>query len=80
MENGAAQIARHFAHVEARWQRGELRVTDTQAAADYALSIGRAQPVLVGQKQAALRADVEAEIAAHGCFLLPTAAGIFVTR
>jgi SAM-dependent methyltransferase len=78
LETAEAELAKHFGRIELlRPTGGELLVTDTEAIVDYALSIERAKPVLVGDKLKELRSAVQHVIQQDGAFRITTATGMF---
>jgi hypothetical protein len=80
LENGEAQLRRHFSNVSVRRVTGELAVADAQAIVDYALSVEWAKEVLVGETMERFRAEVESRMRDNGAFRIVTEAGLFVAR
>jgi ubiquinone/menaquinone biosynthesis C-methylase UbiE len=78
LETGGAELSRHFGTIELlRPTAAELRVTEAQAIVDYALSIERAKPILVGETLAAFRAAVQDVLDLEGAFRIMPSTGMF---
>jgi ubiquinone/menaquinone biosynthesis C-methylase UbiE len=78
LDRSGEDLAQHFRSVQILSPGvGKLRVTDADAIVDYALSIERAKPVLVGTKLETLRNEIADHIRRHGSFDITTESGIF---
>jgi ubiquinone/menaquinone biosynthesis C-methylase UbiE len=78
LETAEPELARHFSKIELlRPPNGELMVPDIQAILDYALSIERAKPTLVGEKLQELRNAVQQIIERNGAFRITPVVGMF---
>jgi hypothetical protein len=78
IETAGKELERQFAKVGLfRPAARNLRVTDADVIVDYALSIERAKPVLVGARLEEFRAAVREIIEKDGMFGITTAPGMF---
>src|SRR5690242_6563546 len=79
LENGGAQLARHFSAVEPRPYDDALEVTETEPLVAYVLSTSTAGR-MTEERIARFRRVVEAEIAARGAVHISKETGLFVAR
>lgn len=83
-ENGARQLLTVFDHVDSHEVHGELVVPETDPVMDYVESIrsflAPQLPMGWSEAMAAIRAQVEREIAATGAFTSAIHSGAFVCR
>ncbi len=77
LENGAAQLAEHFAFVTLRRYEDGLLVTEVEPVLDY-LRSGRAKDALTDERLQPLRALLEQELAAQGAIRITKDSGLFV--
>jgi ubiquinone/menaquinone biosynthesis C-methylase UbiE len=78
LETAEEELSRHFRRIELlRPSSAELSVSDGEAIVDYALSIERAKPVLVGDKLEEFREAVTKIIQRDGSFRITTTTGMF---
>ncbi|HST88514.1 MAG TPA: class I SAM-dependent methyltransferase, partial [Ktedonobacterales bacterium] len=79
LENGRAQLARHFADVEMRPYEDALEVTEAEPLVAYVLSTSSAAR-MTEERIARFRQVVAAEIAARGAVHISKETGLFVAR
>ncbi|NDJ75517.1 MAG: methyltransferase domain-containing protein [Chloroflexi bacterium] len=79
LENGQEQLTAHFADVRLTRYEDALIVTEIEPLVDYVRS-GPARDYLVGERLAAFRAFLEAEMAPTGAILLGKDVGLFTAR
>ena len=78
LETAEEELSRHFRRIELlRPSGGELLVSDGEAIVDYALSIERAKPGLVGERLEEFRRAVREVIQRDGFFRITPATGMF---
>jgi ubiquinone/menaquinone biosynthesis C-methylase UbiE len=77
LENGAAQLAPWFSHVEMRRYEDALVVTEVEPLVAFVLST-RAKLVLTEEQVHQLREIVTRELAQHGAIAITKATGLFV--
>lgn len=77
LENGEAQLAPWFSHVEMRRYEDALVVTEAEPLVAFVLST-RAKRVLTGEQVRQLREIVAQELARHGSIAITKATGLFV--
>ena len=77
LQNGGEQLAKFFPTVEVRAYADELRVTEAEPLVEYVKSLG-VGAAAGGERLAALRAAVAAEIAAKGEYRIAKESGLFV--
>jgi ubiquinone/menaquinone biosynthesis C-methylase UbiE len=80
LENGAQAIGRYFAQVEKREDKDYLVVTETEPLIAYILSSNHFQQVIVGEKLAALRQQIDDQIAKDGAVRIIRHSGLFVAH
>ena len=83
LENGAAQLGKHFASVDTRIYTDELRITDPDAIVDYFLSLNEireGERVLAGGEAGLFRDFVAARMAREGSLRATSRSGMFVGR
>jgi SAM-dependent methyltransferase len=83
LENGAEQLAEHFASVETRIYTDELVITDPDAVVDYFLSltgIREGERILADDEAGTFREFVAARMAQEGALRATTTSGMFVCR
>ena len=78
LENGEAQLRRHFPQVVVSRYPDSLEVTTPEPLLRYLMSTS-ARELLNEQRLSQMRTSIEAEIAARGAFHVTKAAGIFTT-
>ena len=79
LENGRAQLARHFSHVELRPYENSLEVTEAEPLVAYVLSTSSAAR-MTDEHVARFRRVVEDEIATRGTVHISIETGLFVAR
>ena len=77
LENGAAQLAPHFARVTLRRHEDALRVTEAEPLVAFILSMPDAPPAHDARTEA-LRAFIAEELARHGVIHITKSTGLFV--
>lgn len=77
LENGDAEIAQSFAHVETHRHEKQLVVTETEPLMAYILS-GRLKEVLSAEMQKTLRERIKQEIQEQGAIRIDTVSGMFI--
>jgi len=80
LENGEAQLSPFFASIVVHQGRGTLRITETEAVVQYALSFNESKQMIVGDRLDDLRRRVRDEIGVAGAFVVQTHSGLFIAR
>jgi len=79
LENGGTQLAGPFGEVARVEYEDSLRVTEVEPLLDYVRSMTAGEELTAAMADD-LRADVKAEIAAHGWFFITKSSGVFTAR
>lgn len=78
LENGEAQLRRHFAHVERQDQDNDLIVDDPQAIYDYIYSYPGNAPLILEQRGQELLSALQDKLEKEGAMFIHKSTGMFI--